>query len=153
MRRGKTWKGWVILPFLFFLLASTGLIFSPPAAKAETLEVLNPFADRAESFANPAPRLSTLDGKTIGLLSQNKSNSVYFMNALEDLLKKKYPNIKFKHFIKRPTAKGSVTWESLDFVWPRHPDAISIATHYHNHADFNTIKAAGVDAVINALVC
>ncbi len=153
MRNGIIGRGRILLPLLVFLLAGTGLIFSPPAAKAETLEVLNPFADRAESSGNLAPRLSTLDGKTIGLLSQNKSNTVYFMNAVEDLLKQKYPNIKFKHFIKRPTAKGSVTWESLDFVWPRHPEAVSVATHYHNHADYNAIKAAGCDAVINALVC
>ena len=75
------------------------------------------------------------------------------MNALEDLLKKKYPNIKFKQLIKRPTAKNGATWESLDFVWPKHEDAITVATHYHNRADFNTIKAAGIDAVINAVVC
>jgi hypothetical protein len=123
------------------------------AQKNETLEVLNPFAERSEGFYKLAPRLNTLDGKTIGLLNQNKANSVYYMNALEELLKKKYPNIKFKQFIKRPTAKGGATWESLDFVWPKHQDAITVATHYHNRADYNAIKAAGVDAVINAVVC
>ncbi len=154
MRKGKTLKGLVLLPFLVMILVGMGLI-SPltVTARAESLEVLNPFAERAEGFYNLAPRLSTLDGKTIGLLNQNKPNTVYFMNAVEDLLKKKYPNIKFKYFIKRPTAKGPVTWESADFVWPRHQDAISVATHYHNHADLNTIKASGVDAVINAVVC
>ena len=123
------------------------------APKNEVLEVMNPFAERGEAFGNLAPRLNSLDGKTIGLLSQNKANTVYFMNAVEDMLKQKYPNIKFKYFIKRPTAQGAVTWESLDYVWPRHQDAISVATHYHNRADYNAIKKAGVDAIINAVVC
>ncbi len=145
----------MMLFFLAFVLIGTGLMPSvtSAAAKTETLEVLNPFAERAEAFAGLAARPNTLDGKTIGLLSQNKANTVYFMNAVEDLLKKKYPNIKFKYFIKRPTAQGGVTWESMDYVWPRHPDALSVATHYHNHADLKAIKASGVDAVINAVVC
>ena len=145
----------VLALFAGALLVTMSALAGPglAAPKGETLEVLNPFAERAEGFYNPAPRLDSLDGKTIGLLNQNKSNSVYFMNSIEDLLKKKYPNIKFKHFIKRPTAEGPVTWESLDYVWPRHPDAITVATHYHNRADYNAIKKAGVDAVINAVLC
>jgi hypothetical protein len=138
------------------LMMVIGLLVGPNAAnaaKTEVLEVMNPFAERAEGFYQLAPRLNSLDGKTIGLLSQNKGNTVYFMNAVEDLLKKKYPNIKFKYFIKRPTAQGPVTWESLDYVWPAHADALTVATHYHNRADYNAIKKSEVHAIINAVVC
>ncbi len=152
-RKRTKMKGLALMLFLALSLVGVGMLSFPAAAESETLEVLNPFAERAEGFYKLAPRLATLDGKTIGLLNQNKANSYYFMDAVETLLKARYPNIKFKHFIKRPTAKAGATWESLDYVWPSHPDAASVATHYHNHADMNFMKSQGVDAVINAVVC
>ena len=155
MTKRYTMKGLMLMFFLAFALVGASMLpsLAMAAAKGETLEVLNPFAERADGFYQLAPRLNTLDGKTIGLLNQNKANSYYYMDAVETLLKAKYSNIKFKHFIKRPTAKGGATWESLDYVWPKQPNAASVATHYHNHADMNFIKSQGVDAVINAVIC
>lgn len=37
-----------------------------------------------------APRLDSLDGKTIGLLDINKSKGVYFLDRIEEVLRTRY---------------------------------------------------------------
>jgi hypothetical protein len=61
------------------------------------LEVLNP-RGRIEAVpaSSPSPRLAGIDGKTIGLYSNNKPGMDNFYTVFEELLKKKYPGIKVK---------------------------------------------------------
>jgi hypothetical protein len=61
------------------------------------LEVLNPRGKiEAVPASSPSPRLTTLNGKTIGLYSNSKPGMDNFYTVFEELLKKKYPTIKVK---------------------------------------------------------
>jgi hypothetical protein len=46
--------------------------------------------------SSPAPRLASLAGKTIGLYSNSKPGMDNFYTALEEVFKKKFPDIKVK---------------------------------------------------------
>ena len=143
---------------LFILLVAMSVIAAPlPAlaqatapAEPQVLEVLNPFGERAEAPAVPAPRLDTLEGKTIGLINTDKPNSNYFLNAVEELLKDRYPGIQFKYFLKWKDASVLGLYGAY-FAWSKHPDAIPVAPQYNRPSDLTKIQEAGVDAVINAL--
>ncbi len=61
--------------------------------------VLSPWA--SSSCADPrglSPRLSTLDGKTIGIYSHFKDQTPEIMKALAKVIEEHYPNTKFKFF-------------------------------------------------------
>ncbi|OGO18683.1 MAG: hypothetical protein A2Z15_04065 [Chloroflexi bacterium RBG_16_50_11] len=67
---------------------------SAKSGKVE-LEVLNPRGKiEAVPASSPSPRLSSLDGKTIGLYSNSKPGMDNFYTALEELLKQKFPTLK-----------------------------------------------------------
>ncbi len=65
-------------------------------------EVLSPWAE-----ADPiplhrlAPRLGMLEGKTIGLLSNNKRAAITILDATEKRLKARFPSVKTSRFIGR----------------------------------------------------
>src|SRR4030066_1593246 len=67
-----------------------------PAGKAEgvSFEVLNPEAEWIEpsEISLISPRLKDLANKKIGLLYAGKSGGEFFLDALEVLLKQKYPS-------------------------------------------------------------
>lgn len=69
----------------------------PPAAVE--LELLNP-----KGVIDPppmlgiSPRVATLDGKKIAMIHNNKPGAKTFLDALEELLKAKYPSATFTHF-------------------------------------------------------
>ena len=70
---------------------------SAKSGKVE-LEVLNPRGKiEAVPASSPSPRLTTLDGKTIGLYSNSKPGMDNFYTVFEELLKKKYPICKSKN--------------------------------------------------------
>ena len=61
------------------------------------LEVLNPRGKiEAAPASSPSPRISGIDGKTIGLYSNSKPGMDNFYTVFEELLKKKYPSVKVK---------------------------------------------------------
>lgn len=59
---------------------------------SQTLKVLNPRGER-ESFVmrGISPRLSTLEGKKIGIYWNGKPDGDYFWDTIEGLLKTKFP--------------------------------------------------------------
>lgn len=57
---------------------------------AEELVTLDPRDTEADTSQRIAPRLDTLDGKVIGLLSNNKPNSVMMLGMVGDLIREKY---------------------------------------------------------------
>ncbi len=60
--------------------------------------VLSPWAETDNSNACALnPRLTTLDGKTIGMFSHFKGHSPYILREIEKELIKKYPNAKFSY--------------------------------------------------------
>ena len=57
---------------------------------ADEVVTLDPRDTSTTQSAGIAPRPGSLDGKVIGLLSNNKPNSELLLRGVSDLLKKKY---------------------------------------------------------------
>lgn len=52
--------------------------------------LVNPLDETPRVFSKPAPRLTSLTGKTIGLLDISKPGGSIFLDHLEQLLKQRY---------------------------------------------------------------
>ncbi len=52
--------------------------------------LVNPLDERAADLQPPAPRLATLEGKTLALLDISKPGGKGFLDRLEQLLKDRY---------------------------------------------------------------
>jgi hypothetical protein len=123
---------------LLALFAATGLLIgdlSAAPAQAEkpsggfgtlvTFEVLNP---RGEIPLVPptgiVPRLKDLDGRKIGLVDNSKLGADYFLKAVEESLRKKFPGATIAWFRNPQTTMGvkpelyrEVAQKSDTFVW------------------------------------
>ncbi len=63
-----------------------------------SLELYNPRGEiEPPPVYVPSPRLEALEGKKIGLYSNGKQGVDNFFTAIEELLKKRYPDITTKH--------------------------------------------------------
>ena len=71
----------------------------PVSSEKVELELLNP-----KGIIDPppmvgiSPRVTTLEGKTIAMIHNNKPGAKTFLDAVEELLKTKYPTATFTHF-------------------------------------------------------
>ncbi|MGW2824294.1 UGSC family (seleno)protein [Streptomyces sp. NPDC001443] len=66
-------------------------------ADQATVEVVNPTANKLDSAATPlAPRLDTLNGKVLGLLSNSKPNAEIALRAVAEKIKETYPDLKIR---------------------------------------------------------
>lgn len=52
--------------------------------------LVNPFNESLQTQAKVAPRLATLEGKTIGLLDISKPGGSFFLDHLERLLRERF---------------------------------------------------------------
>jgi hypothetical protein len=95
-----------------FLMA---VCWSAPASAAVTLEVLNPLGEVIPPpTSGISPRLTDLNGKTVALMDNWKTGAVYLQDRFEELLKKKYPNVKILRTTK-PQGKeggGRLIWSA-----------------------------------------
>jgi hypothetical protein len=80
----------------FMAVAFAVAVALPLAAKEvpQQWEVLDPSGVIEVKYAKPAPRLSTLDGKTIVLHWNSKNNGNLFLDRVAELLKEKAPKAK-----------------------------------------------------------
>ena len=78
-----------------------------------TITVLNPTAPPREVRYAMAERLSSIQGKSVGFLWNNKPNGDVLFGRLEELLRQKY-EIKSASYGKKPTASVPATEEVLD---------------------------------------
>ena len=80
----------------FLTLVHEDILAAEPAGKAESVsfEVLNPEAEMimASEISIITPRIKDLSDKNIGLVWAGKSGGEFFLDALEVLLKKRYPS-------------------------------------------------------------
>jgi hypothetical protein len=91
--------------------AGSTLLFAPPVAAAGAVETLAAPAGKVElTLLNPkgvidpppmlgiSPRVTGLEGKRIAMIHNNKPGAKTFLEAVEELLKAKYPNTAFVHY-------------------------------------------------------
>ena len=52
--------------------------------------LVNPLDERSRDRQSPAPRLDSLEGKTLALLDISKPRGKEFLDRLEEILKKRY---------------------------------------------------------------
>jgi hypothetical protein len=82
-----------------FLAPHTVSAAEPAAPGAVQLDLLNP-----KGVIDPppmlgiSPRAASLEGKRIGMIHNNKPGAKTFLEAVEELLKAKYPTATFSHF-------------------------------------------------------
>jgi len=71
-------------------------------ADEERYEVVSPVAERSIDMITMAPRLDTLEGKTVCELWNEAFKSNVTFSAIRELLKKKYPGIKIIPYTEMP---------------------------------------------------
>src|SRR5688572_11575556 len=62
------------------------------------LQIMSPAADRVNFQTPPAPRLTGLEGKTIGLYHNMTGGSDIAVERVAEHLSQRYPNIKFERY-------------------------------------------------------
>ncbi len=55
-----------------------------------TIRVLNPTSESKVTTSEPAPRLQSLEGKTVGLISNGKEGTAGFFAHVDRLLRERY---------------------------------------------------------------
>jgi hypothetical protein len=74
-------------------------------------EVLSPWADAdSKPKKGITPRVTNLEGKTIGLFENQKVSAKPILNAVEEKLKERFPTCKFSRYVAPPdTGPGAVS--------------------------------------------
>jgi len=62
------------------------------------LQIMSPAADRVDFRTPPAPRLTGLEGKTIGLYHNMTGGSDIAVERVAEHLSQRYPSIKFERY-------------------------------------------------------
>ncbi|MBI4507349.1 MAG: hypothetical protein HY691_17605 [Chloroflexi bacterium] len=70
------------------------------AVDVRTMTIVHPAAEDATARVQPAPRLATLAGATVGLIDNSKRNSDAFLADLRDLLRERYGVAGFDYYKK-----------------------------------------------------
>lgn len=60
-----------------------------------SIEILDPRGETESSYGEPAPRLSDLKGKKIGLIDNRKSGARDFLNVIRSFLEKDFEGLRF----------------------------------------------------------
>jgi hypothetical protein len=83
------------------LLASLGLAFAAsqamaaaPAPAVQEWDLITPIGVIEKAISKPAPRITTLEGKTIALRWNGKHNGDVVLNHLAQLISQKFPTAK-----------------------------------------------------------
>ena len=90
--------------FMLGAVLLLGTSMAQAAEKPQEWELLNPMGVIQRAQIDPAPRISTLEGKTVALRWNSKHNGDVVLNHLASLLQKKFPSIKIvKMYEKDPS--------------------------------------------------
>ena len=81
---------WLVMLGIFFLVPQHVLA----KEQAQQWELVNPSGIIEVKYFKPAPRLTSLEGKTIVLRWNEKHNGDLFLNRVAELLKEKVPTAK-----------------------------------------------------------
>ena len=100
------------------------------AEQAIAWELINPTGVIKREVTDPAPRISTLEGKTVALYWNGKHNGNVVLNHLSELLVKNVPNVKVvKVYEKDPktttiSGRDSDAVEKTNFIQSLKPDIV-----------------------------
>jgi hypothetical protein len=62
------------------------------------LQIMSPAANRVDFKVPPAPRLETLEGKTIGLYNNMTGGADVAVNRVAEHLSRRFANVKFERY-------------------------------------------------------
>ena len=62
------------------------------------LQIMSPAADRVDFKVPPAPRLASLDGKTIGLYNNMTGGADIAVERVAEQISQRFPNVKFERY-------------------------------------------------------
>lgn len=62
------------------------------------VQIMSPAADRVDFTVPPAPRLSTLEGKTIGLYNNMTGGADVAVERVAEHLGRRYPSLRFERY-------------------------------------------------------
>ena len=121
--------------FIKFLGIAAFLLMGMPqsgftAEQVQVWELVNPSGVVIRDLSDPAPRISTLEGKTVALYWNGKHNGDEVLNSLEALLLQKVPGIKtVKVHEKDPktatiSGRSSISDEKAAFIQSLKPDLV-----------------------------
>lgn len=97
------------------------------------VQIMSPAADRVDFKVPPAPRLASLEGKTIGLYNNMTGGADIAVERVAEHLSRRYPNITFERY------GGDLR-----------PDRPALSRGNHIDAEEAAHIAAEVDAMIGA---
>lgn len=78
-----------------------------------TVRIINPLGEREKAQASLAPRLSTLEGKSIGYIDNIKPNAGLFLQYVEELIRADYPGTT-SHKVRKNFTSSKLIADSLD---------------------------------------
>ena len=62
------------------------------------VQIMSPAADRVDFEVPPAPRLTTFEGKTIGLYNNMTGGADVAVDRFAEQLQRRYPSVKFQRY-------------------------------------------------------
>ncbi len=62
------------------------------------LQIMSPAADRIDFKVPPAPRLASLEGKTIGLYNNMTGGADIAVERVAERISQRFPNVKFERY-------------------------------------------------------
>ncbi len=62
------------------------------------LQIMSPAADRVDFKVPPAPRLASLEGKTIGLYNNMTGGADIAVERVAEHISQRFPNVKFERY-------------------------------------------------------
>ena len=62
------------------------------------LQIMSPAADTVDFKVPPAPRLASLEGKTIGLYDNERGGADIAVERVAEHISRRYPNVKFERY-------------------------------------------------------
>lgn len=69
-------------------------------SESKKLRLVHPAAEDQPALYQLAPRLATLEGKTIGLIDNRKRHADVFLEHLQSLMREKYGVADFRYYTK-----------------------------------------------------
>jgi hypothetical protein len=90
----RTWLSGCLFTTLALAFAASQAVAAAPAPAVQEWDLITPNGVIEKAVSKPAPRISTLEGKTIALRWNGKHNGNVVLDRLAELLGQKFPTAK-----------------------------------------------------------